>query len=151
MSLQQKITEDMKAGMMAKDSQRVGTLRLLIAALRNEEIAKMKKGEGLKDDETVTVIGREVKKRRDSIEQYGAAGRNDLVEQEQRELAILSAYLPTQMSETEVRAIVEATLQEVAATSGQDIGKVMKALMPKVKGKADGGLVNRIVKEKLGA
>ncbi len=141
----------MKLAMKDRDARRVGTLRLLVAALRNEEIAKMKKGEGLTDDEAIAVISREVKKRRDSIEQYGAAGRADLVTQEQAELDILSSYLPAQMGEDEVRTIVAATIAEVGATSTKDIGQVMKALMPKVKGKADGGMVNKIVKEKLGA
>lgn len=140
----------MKAAMIDKDAKRLGTLRLLISAMRNEEIAKMKKGEGLTDEEAITVISREVKKRRDSIEQYGAASRADLVDQEKAELEILSSYMPAQMGEDEVRTIVEATIKEVGATGAKDIGQVMKALMPKVKGKADGGMVNRIVKEKLG-
>ena len=140
----------MKAAMIDKDAKRLGTLRLLISAMRNEEIAKMKKGEGLTDEEAITVISREVKKRRDSIEQYGAASRADLVDQEKAELEILSSYMPAQMGEDEVRTIVEAAIKEVGATGAKDIGQVMKALMPKVKGKADGGMVNRIVKEQLG-
>jgi len=103
----------------------------------------------LLDEEVLTVIGTEVKRRKDSMEQYKNGGRPELAAQEERELAILAAYLPEQMGEETVRKIVIESIKESGAASIADLGKVMKVLMSKVKGKADGGMVNRIVKEEL--
>ncbi|MBF0292576.1 MAG: GatB/YqeY domain-containing protein [Nitrospinae bacterium] len=148
MSIKEKLTEDMKTAMKAKDSARLSTIRMLNSVLKNREIDQRRE---LSDEEVVAAISTAVKQRRDSIEQFKAGGRQDLVEKEEAEVAILMAYLPQQLTEDEIRDIVKAAIAETSATSGKDMGKVMKVIMPKTKGKADGGLVNKVVKELLGA
>lgn len=164
MSLKDKITEDIKSAMKAGEAEKLTTLRMVSAALTNKEkenqaaaykdtdnnsIQDIAQASLLSDEEVLEVIGAEAKKRKDAIEQYESAGDNDRVASEKSELEILGAYLPEQMSEEDVRKIVEETVAEVGASSPQDIGKVMGALMPKVKGKADGGLVSKLVQEAL--
>ena len=147
MGLKEKIMQDMKEAMKAKDTAKVSTLRLLISEIKNKEIDK--RGE-LTDDEILAVIQKAVKQRKESIEQYEKAGRNDLVEKEKKELEILEAYLPQPLSEGELEAIIDEAIKEAQATSVKDMGKVMKIVMPKVRGRADGKIVNQKVREKLG-
>ncbi len=148
MSLKEQLTEDMKTAMKAKEDgkQRLGVIRLVRGAVRQVEIDGKKE---LNDDDIIAIISKEVKQRRDSIEEFKKGGREDLVAQNEAEIAILMEYLPKQLSETEVRELVQAAIAESGAATAKEMGKVMKVLMPKVKGKADGKLVNNIVKELL--
>ncbi|BAT71708.1 conserved hypothetical protein [Thermosulfidibacter takaii ABI70S6] len=147
MGLKEKIMADMKEAMKAKNTVKVSTLRLLISEIKNKEIDK--RGE-LTEDEILAVIQKAVKQRRESIEQYKNAGREDLVEKEQKELEILESYLPKPLSKEEIEAIIDEAIKETGAASMRDMGKVMKVVMPKVRGRADGKLVNELVKAKLG-
>jgi hypothetical protein len=162
MTLKEKISQDFKDAFKAKEEKRVGVLRMLNASIKNREVEKrtklskvqtpgdLEKESQLNDEETMVVIASEAKRRKDSIEQFKSGGRPELTAQEEQELKILEAYLPAQMSEEELRSIVAESIKESNALSSQDLGKVMKVLMPRVKGKADGGLVSKIVKELLG-
>jgi len=125
---------------------RLSTIRLLNADIKNVEI--MKKAE-LTDEEVIAVIQRQIKSRKDSIEQYGKGGRRDLVEKEEKEAAVLLDYLPEQLSDEELKTLVEEAIRETGATSPKDMGKVMRALMPRVKGKAEGGRVSKMASELL--
>jgi hypothetical protein len=147
MSTKAKLTEDMKTAMKAKDTARLSTIRMLVSAIKNKEIDQRR---DLTDEEASAVISTAVKQRRDSIEQFKAGGRQDLVEKEEAEVAVLLSYLPQQLTESEIRDIVKSAIAETSATSAKDMGKVMKVIMPKTKGKADGALVNKAVKELLG-
>lgn len=150
MSLYDKILSDLKNAMLAKDKDLTQVLRSLKAALLEKEISERKGGEAKLSEEQVTqVLMKAAKQRKDSIEQYSNAGRDDLVAVEQKELEIIDSYLPKMMSEKEISSIVDEVMAETGASSPQDMGKVMGAIMPKVKGKADGSLVNKIVREKL--
>jgi uncharacterized protein YqeY len=149
MSLKQKISEDLKAAMKSGDTLKRDTLRFLDSAIKNAEIEKKKREEGLNDEEIQEVIARSVKQRRDSIAQYEAGGRADLAEKEKKEMEILMAYMPTQMSEEEVKEEVKKVIAETGATSKSEMGKAMGAAMTKLKGKADGNLVKKIVEEEL--
>ena len=146
-SLETQIPEELKTAMKAKDKVRVNTLRAVLSGI------KYLRAEGghdeISDDDVITIINREVKKRRDSIEMYEANNRPELADNEKAEVAILMEYLPAQLSEDEIRAIITDTIAEVGATSPSDKGKLMGALMPKVKGKADGKVVNTLVTELL--
>ncbi|MBI5190335.1 MAG: GatB/YqeY domain-containing protein [Nitrospirae bacterium] len=147
MTLKERLKEDIKEAMKAKDALRLSTLRLLTSAIKYKEIEAHKE----LDDEGVTdVMGTAVKQRRDSIEQYEKAGRTDLAEQEKAELAIIQAYMPEQLGRDQIEAIVKEAAAEVGAAGPKDMGKLMKALMPRLKGKADGKLVNEAVKAILG-
>ncbi|MGM7702051.1 GatB/YqeY domain-containing protein [Pseudalkalibacillus sp. Hm43] len=146
MSLLDRLNHDMKQAMRNKDKQRLTVIRMVKASLQNESI---KLGHELNEEEELTVLSREVKQRKDSLQEFDKAGRDDLVENLRQEIEILQEYLPEQLSEEEVDQIVKETIQQVGATSKQDMGKVMGAIMPKVKGKADGGLVNRLVQQNL--
>lgn len=143
------IQEDLKQAMLAKDEFKLSTLRMLKSALQYFEIQKGGAGYTATDEDVLEVVGKEIKKRRESIEMYRNGGRDELAEKEEKELQILQAYLPEQMSEDEVRKLVKEAISATGAATPQDMGKVMGALMPKVKGKADGNLVSRIVREKL--
>lgn len=147
MSIKAKLTEDMKTAMKAKDAARLSTIRMLISAIKNKEIDQRRE---LSEEEAAAVISTAVKQRRDSIEQFKTGGRQDLVDKEEAEVAILLSYLPQQITEDEIREIVKSAIAETSATSGKEMGKVMKVIMPKTKGKADGALVNKVVKELLG-
>lgn len=149
MSLKQQIVEDMKQAMKAGETAKRDTLRMLDSMIKNTEIEKLKKEEGLTDEEVQGVIAKAIKQRKDSVEQYNAGGRADLAEKENREIEILSAYMPEQMSEEKVREIVKATLVEIGATSKAEMGKAMGPIMGKLKGQADGNLVRKIVEEEL--
>jgi uncharacterized protein YqeY len=146
LSLTNQLDQEMKMALKNKDKQKLSTIRMLKSAIKKEEIDKKRP---LNDDEIISVIMREVKQRKDSLAEYKAAGRDDLVEKEQAEIDILSAYLPEQMSEEELKALVQQVIEEVGAGSKADMGKVMSAIMPKVKGRAEGRLVNRMVQEAL--
>ena len=152
MVLQNKLKDDFKEAFLAKDNVKSGVLKMLQAEIKNTEIAKKTKGEEpeLSDDEVLAVINKEAKKRKDSIEAFDKAGREELRDSEKAELEILAAYLPEQMGEEEIRVLVKSAIKESGATSVQDMGKIMPILIPKTKGKADGNLVNKIVRELLG-
>jgi len=162
MTLKEKINQDFKEAFKAKEEKKVSVLRMLNSAIKNREVekrmklvktvsdeAELQKQSQLNNEEIIAVIGSEAKRRKDSIEQFKAGNRADLVESEEMELKILQAYLPEQMGEEEIRKLVKEAISESGAAGAAEIGKVMKILMPGVKGKADGGLVNRIVKEEL--
>lgn len=151
MTSKQKLQEELKQSMLARTAEKTSVLRLLLSAINYFEINKGGAGYEATDEDVLSVVQKEVKQRKDSIEQFKAGNRQDLVDKETKELEILQTYLPAQMSEKEVRKIVQDTIREVSATSMQDMGKVMGSLMPKLKGKADGGLVSRFVKEALSA
>lgn len=146
MTLLSTLNEDIKTAMKAKDKPTLDVLRLLKSSVQNEQIAK---GEDLTSDEEVTVLAREMKQRRDSLVEFESAGRLDLVENVRAGIAIVEKYLPKQLDESEIRQIVSEAIEVTGATSAKEFGKVMGAVMPKVKGKADGNLVNSIVKELL--
>ncbi len=146
MSLKERLKEDMKAALKAKDKEKLSVIRMLQALIKNAEIDK--RGE-LTDEEIISLLQKYAKQRRESIEMYEKGGRQDLVEKEKRELEIVEGYLPKQMSEEEIRELVAEVIKEVGASSPKDLGKVMQAVMPKVKGRADGSLVNRVVRELL--
>lgn len=146
MSLLSDLNEDIKTAMKSHDKERLSVLRMVKASLQNATIAKR---EDLSSDEEIAVVSRERKQRNDSLEEFKKADRPDLVQAIEKELVIVNEYLPKQLSEEEVRNIVKDTIVEIEASSMQDMGKVMSALMPKVKGMADGKLVNQLVKEEL--
>ena len=145
MSLKEQLTEDMKTAMKAKEAgkQRLGVIRLVRGAVRQLEIDGKKE---LDDAGVLAVLSKEVKQRRDSIEEFRKGGREDLVKQNEEEIAILMEYLPQQLAEDEVRSLVKEAGTASGASSPKDMGKVMKLLMPKVKGRADGKLVNDLVR-----
>ncbi|MFZ3089316.1 MAG: GatB/YqeY domain-containing protein [Nitrospirota bacterium] len=151
MSLQEQLVNDMKEAMKARDEVKVSTIRMLRAAIKNKEIEKGGTSYKLSDKEIIDVIITAIKQRKDSIEQFTKGNRNDLAEKEKKEAEILQGYLPPQMSEDEIKAEVKKAIAETGAVSQKDMGKVMKALMPKVAGKADGAVVNRLVKELIGS
>ncbi|GGB50088.1 GatB/YqeY domain-containing protein [Fictibacillus barbaricus] len=146
MSLLDTLNQDMKQAMKNKDKQKLSVIRMLKASLQNEAI---KHGHELNEEEELTVLAREMKQRKDSLQEFEKAGREDLVAGLRDEIAVLTPYLPKQLTEEELQEIVAQTISETGAASKADMGKVMGALMPKVKGKADGGLVNRIVQQQL--
>lgn len=146
MSLLESLQKDMVAAMKAKDKTKLSTVRMLKAAVTNEQINV---GHDLTSDEEVSVLSRELKQRKDSLEEFKAAGRDQAVTDLEAEIAVVESYLPEQLSVDEVKAVVEETIKAVGATSKADFGKVMGVLMPKLKGKADGKLVNATVKELL--
>jgi hypothetical protein len=147
--LKQQLQEELKQSMLAKTADKTSVLRMLISAIGYYEIQKGGAGYVATEEDVMSVIQKEVKQRKDSIEQYTNANRPELAEKEGQELQMLQAYLPAQMGEEEIKKLVEEAIKQTEATSLQDIGKVMGALMPKTKGKADGGLVSKIVKESL--
>lgn len=148
MTLKDRLVEDMKEAMKAKEEGklRLSVIRMARAAIKNAEIDKRHE---LSDPEVVEVLAREVKQRRDSILEFEKAGRPDFVQTLNQEIAILMDYLPQQMSEAEIRELASQVVQEVGARDVKDLGKVMGKLIPLTKGKADGKLVNQIVKELL--
>lgn len=148
MSLQERLTEDVKTAMKAREAgkSRLSVLRMVKASIRNIEIDRKKE---LNDEEVLDVLAKEVKMRRDSMEDFRKGNRPDLVAALEEEIAILAEYLPAQLSEEEVRALVDQAVSQAQATTAKDMGKVMAILMPQVKGKADGKLVNTLVRERL--
>ncbi|MEW6057983.1 MAG: GatB/YqeY domain-containing protein [Bdellovibrionota bacterium] len=147
-TIKERISEDMKAAMKSGEKARLGAIRMLHSAIRKKEIDDRIE---LDDAGVMKIIGSLVKQRQDSIDQFRAGGREDLVEKETAELQLLQGYLPAQMSQEELVRIVEASIQEANAKTQKDMGAVMKVLMPKIAGRADGKLVNQLVRERLSA
>lgn len=145
----QKLQEELKKSMLARDELKTSVLRLLLSAINYYEIQKGGAGYEATQEDVLTVIQNQAKQRRDSIEEFKKANRQELVDKETKELEILNTYLPAQMGEEEITKLVKEAISQTGATTMADIGKVMGALMPKVKGKADGNLVSKIVREKL--
>ena len=145
-TLKTRITEDMKSAMRAKETLRLGTIRLLLAAIKQREVDERIE---LDDAAVSGIIEKLIKQRRDSISQFQTAGRRDLVDAEQAELAILQAYLPEQLSAAEVDAAVTAAVTESGASSVKDMGKVMGLLKTRLAGRADMGRVSALIKAKL--
>ena len=143
MSLQERLQQEIKTAMLAKDADKLGTLRLLKSALGYAQIEK--KVESLPDADVIAIIQREVKKRRDSIEQFTTGGRPELAAKEQQEIVVLETFLPKQLSAEELEQLVRATIQETGATSKKDMGAVMKAVQAKVAGRADGKTISTLV------
>jgi uncharacterized protein YqeY len=145
--LREKIKNDFKEAFKAKEISRLSVLKMLNAAIANAEIAKNR--EKLSEEELIGVILSEAKKRKDAIEQYEKAGRENLAGKEKEELEILKNYLPEQLSEEKIREFVQKTIKEIGAESSADFGKAMGKIAPQLKGKADGAIIAKIVKEEL--
>lgn len=143
------LREDLKTAMLARDTEKTSVLRMIISAVQYYEIDKGGAGYESTEEDVMAVIQNQAKQRRDSIEQFNAGGRPELAAKEQQELDIIKGYLPEQMGEEEIAKLVDEAIASTGASSPADMGKVMGALMPKTKGKADGGLVSKIVREKL--
>jgi hypothetical protein len=148
MSVKDRLIEDMKQAMKDKEAGklRLSVIRMARASIRNIEIDRQKE---LTEDEVLDVLAKEVKMRRDSMEEFKKGNRDDLVQNLEAEIAVLLQYLPQQLSESEVRMLVAEAIAQAGASSVKEMGKVMAVLMPKVKGRADGKLVNTMVKEML--
>ncbi len=144
-----KLQEELKQSMLARNELKTSVLRLLISAINYYEIQKGGAGYNATKEDILSVIGSQAKQRRDSIEEYTKANRKELADKEQKELEILQTYMPKQMSEEEVKKLVDEAVSQTGASTIQDMGKVMGVLMPKVKGKADGGMVSNLVKQAL--
>jgi len=147
-SLRADITKDITAAMKAGEKEKLSTLRMLLSAAKYKEVDLKRE---LNDEEFQQTVATLVRQRQDSIEQFIKGGRQELADKEAREIEFLKGYLPAQMGADELRAIVRKAAAETGAAGASDMGKLMKAVMPQVKGKADGKLVNEIVKEVLGA
>ena len=146
MTLKEQITEDMKSAMRARETERLGTIRLLLAAIKQREVDERIT---VDDAGIITIVEKLIKQRKDSIEQFQKAGRTDLVDQESKELGILQAYMPAQLSEAEVQAAIQKTISSLGAAGPQDMGKVIGALKAQLAGKADMGVVSGLVKAAL--
>jgi uncharacterized protein YqeY len=146
MSLEERLIEEMKQAMRSTDKLRLSTIRMIRSAIQNKEIEQRKK---LDDEGIFKVIQGMVRKSEESIEQFKAGGRMDLVEKEQKEVETLKSFLPQPLSREEILKMIDQSIEETQASSLKDIGKVMKSVMPKLEGKADGKLINQMVKEKL--
>ena len=147
MTLSERINNDLKEAMKSKDSFRLSVIRMVKGAM---QLAKPNPREELTDDDVIQVISKQIKMRNDSIKEFEAAGRSDLVEQNKKEIEILNTYMPKQLSEEELTEIIDKVFEEVKPTSQKDMGLIMKNISPLVKGKADMSLVNKLVKERLG-
>jgi uncharacterized protein YqeY len=146
MNLEEKLIEEMKQAMKTNDKIRLSTIRMIRSSTKNKEFELRRK---LEDEDIIKVIQGMVRKGEESIEQFQAGGRNDLVEKEKAEVEILKSFLPQPLTLEEMIKIVDETIQETQASSLKDLGKVMKALMPRLGGKADGKVINQLVKERL--
>jgi uncharacterized protein YqeY len=146
MALKERLDEDMKSAMREKAQLKLSTIRMVKSAIKYREIELMKP---LDDAGIEGVVANEIKRRRDSVEQYKAGNRQDLADKETAEIAILQAYLPQQLTEAELRAKVDEAVKKVGAQGPKDMGAVMKALLPEVQGKAEGKLVSELVKARL--
>ncbi|MCG7871613.1 MAG: GatB/YqeY domain-containing protein [Candidatus Thiodiazotropha lotti] len=144
--LKQRIQDDVKTAMKAKDKDRLGTLRLITAAIKQREVDERAE---LDDSQVLAILDKMIKQRRDSVEQYESAGRQELADQEKSEIAIIEDYLPAGLSDEEVASMIESAIQEVGAAGMQDMGKVMGKLKPQMQGRADIGKVSGLVKQKL--
>ncbi len=148
MNLKERIGEDMKAALRAREAERLSAIRMLLAAIKQKEVDERIVAD---DAQVVAIVDRMIRQRRDSIEQFGKAGRQDLVEREAREIEVLSAYLPQQASEAEVAAEIDAAIAAVGAAGPQQMGKVMGLLKPKLAGRTDLAAVSAQVKARLGS
>ncbi len=146
MNLLERINNDVKQAMKNKEKDKLSVIRMIKASLQNEAL---KIGHELTDEEELTVLTRELKQRKDSLREFEKAGREDLVEKIHTELKYVELYMPEQLSEEEVAEIVKQAISETGASSKAEMGKVMAVVMPKVKGKADGSLVNKLVQQHL--
>ena len=146
MSLKQKLQEDLKSSMKNKDAIKKSVITLIRSSIKQYEVDNRVE---LQDDEIVDLIAKQLKQTRDSREEFAKAGRDDLVSKAEAEIEVLKEYLPQQLSEEELNEIVISTISEVGATSMKDIKKIMTSIMPKVKGRADGKLINELVKKNL--
>ena len=147
MSLLERLNKDIIQAMKNKEKDKLTTFRMIKSSLQNEAI-KLGKQE-LSEEEELTVLSREMKQRKDSLQEFDKAGREDLVDKLRIELSYVEAYMPKQLSEEELTAIVKESIAETGASSKAEMGKVMAVIMPKVKGKADGSLVNKLVQQHL--
>lgn len=147
MSLKQQLTEDMKAAMRAGDKQRLGVIRLILAAVKQREVDERIE---LDDIQTIAVLEKMLKQRKDSISQYAAANREDLADVERAEMTVIEAYLPAKLSEAEIDALIEAAIAETGASSARDMGKVVAMVKTKAAGRADMGQVSGRIKARLG-
>ena len=146
MTLKEQIIEDMKSAMRAKEAERLGTIRLLLAAIKQREVDERIT---VDDAGIIAIIEKLIKQRKDSIEQFQKAGRTDLVDQESKELGILQAYMPAQLSAAEVQSAIQKVIADLGASGPQDMGKVIGALKAQLAGKADMGMVSGLVKAAL--
>jgi uncharacterized protein YqeY len=144
--LEERLIDEMKQAMKASDKLRLSTIRMIRTAVKNKEIEERKK---LDDDVILRVIQGMVKKGEESVEQFKLGGRMDLVEKEIKEIEILKSYLPNPLSQEEILKIIDQTIEETQASSLKDLGKVMKSVMPKLGGRAEGALINQLVKQRL--
>lgn len=149
MSIKKQLDQDLKDAMRAKDTVRLTTIRSLRSAIQYKQV-ELGADKELGDEDVLRLVGSLVKQRRDAAEQFRAGGRPELAEKEEKEQEILETYLPAQLSAEELAKIVDETIAEVGASSPRDMGAVMKVLLPKVTGKADGRQVSALVKERLG-
>ncbi|OGH42442.1 MAG: aspartyl-tRNA amidotransferase [Candidatus Levybacteria bacterium RIFCSPLOWO2_02_FULL_36_8b] len=143
------LQEELKQSMLARNELKTSVLRMLLSAINYQEIQKGGAGYEANEEDVMSVVQKEAKQRRDSIEEFTKAGRQELADKEQKELEILQKYLPEQLSEEEIKKLVDEAISQTGASNISDMGNVMGALMPKTKGKADGSLVSKIVKESL--
>ncbi len=149
MTLREKIPEDLKNALRNRSELELSVLRMLQAAIRNKEIEIKKGKEFLTDEEVIEVVSGEVKRRKEAVSEYTKANRQELADKETAEVDILMRYMPKQMEEEEIRLETRNAIDEVNALSVKDMGKVMKSIMPRLKGRAEGSLVSRIVREEL--
>lgn len=147
-ALKQRITEDMKAAMRAGEKTRLGTIRLILSAIKQVEVDTRKT---LDDNDVLAILDKMVKQRRESISQYEKAGRDELAAQEQAEIDIIQGYLPEQLSEDEIDSLIDEAIAQTGANSLRDMGKVMGILKPKMQGRADMGAVSARIKQQLGS
>ncbi|WP_010531033.1 GatB/YqeY domain-containing protein [Lentibacillus jeotgali] len=147
MTLTEQLNQDMKQAMKSKEKDKLAIIRMLKASLQNESIKLGNKN--LSEDEELTVLSRELKQRKDSLQEFKSAGRDDLVDKLEVEIDVIQAYMPQQLTEEELEEIVKATIKEVNAASKKDMGNVMSTIMPKVKGRADGAQINKLVQKHL--
>jgi len=146
MSLQQRLDDDLKGAIKSSDKLKTSVLRMLKAAIKNKQVEKNRE---LSEEEVISVISTLSKQRRESIELFSKGGREDLADKEKQELLVLQTYLPSQLTPEELDRLIVETIQESSAEGVKDMGKVMRLLMPRIKGAADGKLVNQRVKELL--
>lgn len=147
MSLQSKISEDVKNALRNQEKLKLSVLRMLLASIKNR-IIELKNKE-LPDEQIVAVIGSEIKKRRDAVYEFEKVGRQDAADAEKDEISILMDYMPAQLTEDQIISLIDNTISELSIESIKDLGKLMKSLRPKTRGKADGALVSKLVREKL--
>ncbi len=148
MTLMSRIENDLKTGLKSGDKAAVVTLRMLLSAIKNEEL---KTGKKIDDNAVIAVLSTQMKQRRESVDAFEKGGRSDLVEKEEKEIEIIQRYLPKPLSEDELAKLVDEAIAEANAQSPKDMGKVMKIIMPKAQGRADGKTVSELVKQKLAA